>query len=130
MYFISISVERLFHVYDGFVFPHANWWNKINSYFSDTGIGTKESHAYALIIFLKTVNLSISGFDITRAFEKFSEVYYHLKQKKYLFYNAPSRQTTLYCTDQLDRGLHQVLCVKSFIHVITLTLRIGNFTKG
>ena len=112
-YFASISVERLFHVYDGFVFPHLNWWNKINSYLSDTGIGTKESHAYAVMGFLKTVRLNLPGFDITKAFNNVCKVYFHMKQKKYLFYNAPSRQTTSYCTDQVDRGLYQVLCVLS-----------------
>ena len=125
MYFTSISVERLFHVYDGFVFPHANWWNKINSYLSDTGIGTKESHAYALMVFLKTVNLNISGFDVKRAFENVCRVYYHMKHKKYLLYNAPSRQTTSNCTDQLDRGIYQVICVKSFIHA-ELEITVGH----
>ena len=69
MYFTSISVERLFHVYDGFMFPHATWWVRINSYLTATGIDTKASYGYALFIFLKTVNLNISGFDIIRAVE-------------------------------------------------------------
>ena len=106
---LLLSVERLFHVYDGFVFPHETWWVRINNYLSLTGIDTKDSHGYALIIFLKTVNLKISGFNITRAFESACKIYFHLKQKKYLHYSAPSRYTNFGCSYQLNRGLIQVL---------------------
>ena len=108
---LLLSVERLFHVHDGFVFPHENWWVRINNYFSITGIDTKDSHGYALIIFLKTVHFKMSGFDITRAFESACKIYFHLKQKKYLHYTANNKYTNFNCTDQLNRGLSQVLCV-------------------
>ena len=98
-------------MYDGFVFPHENLWVKIQSYFSVTGIDTKESHGYALVIFLKTVHLNISGFDIARAFKNVCTIYYHLKQRKYLHYTNPSSYTNFNCTNQLDKGLSQVLCV-------------------
>ena len=114
-----LSVERLFHVHDGFVFPHESWWGRIQSYFSVTGIGTKDSHGYALIIFLHTVHMNMSGFDITRAFENVCNLYFHLKQKKYLHYTAHSRSTNFHCTDQLNRGLNQVLCNKSYSCICT-----------
>ena len=107
---LLLSVERLFHVYDGFVFPHANLWVRINNYFSITGIDTKESHGYALVIFLRTIHLNISGFDITRGYENACKMYFHLKQKKYLSYAAHNRYTNFCCIEQLNRGLNKVLC--------------------
>ena len=107
--YVFVSTERLFHVYDGFVFPHDNhWWNKINSYLPNTGIGTKESHGYALIIFLKMVDFNMSGFDTARTFENVLNIYFHMRQKKYLHYAAPSKQTNFNSIHQLNRGLHQV----------------------
>lgn len=112
------TTEKLFHVYDGFVFPHENLWNKINSYLSITGISTKESHGYALVMFLRKVPLQISVFDISRTTETVCNVYFQLRQKKYLYYTAPSRQTQFCCTDQLDRGLHKVFIHKS-LYILT-----------
>lgn len=110
--------ERLFHVYDGFVFPHDNnWWNRINNYLLSTEIGTKESHGYALIIFLKMVNFSMSGFDTARAFEDVLNVYFHMRQKKYVHYTVPSRQADFCCVHQLNRGLHQVHTDEAFIYM-------------
>ena len=111
MCILLLSVERLFHVYDGFVFPHESWWVKINKYFSDTGIGTKESHGFALRVFLETVHWKMSGFDIARAFDNVCNLYFQLKQKKYLPYTTHNRYAPFNCTDHLNRGLSQVLCV-------------------
>ena len=128
--YLLLSVERLFHIYDGFVFPQVNWWVRIQNYLSVTGIDTKESHGYALMIFLKTVHMDISGFDITRAFENVRKIYLHLKQKKYLHYTAPTRYTNFYCTEQLNRGLCQVLCVYVTNTVIKIITIIKNIING
>ena len=107
--YIFTFTEQLFHVYDGFVFPHDNnWWTKVNSYLSNTGISTKESHGYALLIFLKMVNFNMSGFDTARAFEDVINVYFHMRQKKYVHYTVPSRHTNFCCINQLNKGLHKV----------------------
>ena len=108
------TIEVIFHVYDGFVFPHDNWWSKINKYLLDTGINTRESHGYSLVVFLKTVCSNILEFDVSRAFDisriidTVCNLYFHLKQKKYLHYAAPSRYIQFSCTDELNGGLHQV----------------------
>lgn len=96
-------------MYDGFVFPNEHWWSRISSYFSDTGIDTKDSHGCALRVFLQMVNLSIPAFDILRTVDTVYNVYLQVKQKKYLHYTDFRRFTVFCCTDQLDRGLHQVM---------------------
>ena len=95
-------------MFDGFVFPNEHWWSRISSYFSVTGIGTKDSHGYALIVFLRMVNLNLSGFDISRTLHTVCNVYFQLKQKRYLFYTDHRRFTVFCCTDHLDKGLQQV----------------------
>ena len=108
------TIENSFHVYDGLVFPYENWWIKMNNYFTYTGIDTKVSHGYALRIFLLAVNLSISEFDISRTLETVWNVYFHLRQKKYLLCADPSKYMYFSCLDQLEKGLHQV-CVSHYI---------------
>jgi len=98
-------LEESFQVYDGFIYPNATLWN---NYFSNTGIHTKDSHGYALVIFLKKINLDISGFDISRTYETVRSVYLQLKHKEYLFYHDVKRVAQFCCTDQLDKGLQQV----------------------
>ena len=107
-------VEKLFHVYDGFVFPHEYQWNKIYKYFVSKGISTQNSHGYALIYFLKMINFVPSKFDIAKTFEAVCDVYFQLKQKMYLLHAEPSKRTYFCCTNELDRGLHQV-CICMYL---------------
>ena len=90
------------------MFPQDTWWNKLNKYISDTGIDTKRSHGYSLLIFLHTISLKISTFDISRTIDTVCDVYFQLKQKKYLHYTAPSKHTQFTCIDELNGALHKV----------------------
>jgi len=110
IYICFVHLEEIFHIYDGFVFPNLTWWSKINSYFTITGIHTKDSHGYALIIFLQIIDLDISMFDISKTYETVNAVYSHLRQKRYLLFNDAEKFTKFCCTDHLDKGLQQV-CV-------------------
>ena len=97
------------------MFPNNHWWSKISNYFTTTGISTKESHRYALMLFLETVRLNMSGFNISKTFETICKIYLHLKQKKYVHYaDHPKRFTYFSCTDQLNKGLQQV-CINEIV---------------
>ena len=101
-------IEKLFHVYDGFVFPNEDFWDKINSFLMDVGLNTKDSYGYALIIFLKAIDLSILGFDILETLKTVQIIYFQLRRKRYSLYNDSKKVTHFSSTDHLDKGLQQV----------------------
>ena len=120
------ALEKSFNIYDGFVFPNTTWWSKINNYFSATGINTKDSHGYALNIFLKqSIDLSIQGFEVAKSTEIVTRIYLQLKNKKYFPSIDTQKLTQFCCNDQLDKGLQQVCNGKScYISSICTGIRI------
>ena len=108
MYCYALStLEKLFHVYDGFVFPpHDDFWNKISNLLN--GVNTKDSYGNALIIYLESVDLSLQSFDILQTLNTVYNIYCQLRHKKFLLMNDPKRSTSFCCTDQLDRSLNKV----------------------
>ena len=104
-------------MYDGFVFPNEDWWDKINNFLLDTGLKTKDSYGCALKMFLKTIDLDILGFDILGTLKTVQIIYFQLRHKSYLLYNDPKKVTHFSCTDHLDKGLQQVLIYHFIVHL-------------
>ena len=102
------TVEKLFNVYDGYVFPPEDWLNKIHNFLTVTGMKTKESHGYAVKFFLQNIDLSTSGFDILGTIQMARRVYFQLRQKRYMLVNDAGKLTHFCCIDHLDKGLQQV----------------------
>ena len=89
-------------MYDGFIFPDKRM-RKV------TGIDTKQSHGFALRVFLQMVNVI---FNISETVDTVSKVYFQMRQKMYLYCDDPRRYTSFFCINQLDEGLQhaQQLC--------------------
>ena len=92
-------VESESHVYDGFVFPKTKQQNIMSS---------KDSHGHALYIFLQAVKITESYFDVSQIFEPVCNIYFQLKQKKYLLGSDERKWSDFCCIDELNRGLQQV----------------------
>ena len=92
------------HVYDGFVFPKMKGRNIMSS---------KDSHGHALYIFLQAVKITESYFGVSQIFEPVCNIYFQIKQKKYLLGSDERKCSDFCCVDELNMGLQQVntLCV-------------------
>ena len=71
------------------------------------------------------VDFNMSGFDTARTFENILNIYFHMRQKKYLHFTAPSKQTNFNSVHQLNRGLHQVhICIQLYMVQLDFTLTL------
>ena len=104
----------MYHVYDGFIFPSLRWHEKLYSYITKVNINTKESHGYALFIYLQNkrlidaTDMTIISSTISNLLERTCEIYFQLKEKNYMY--SDERKGCLYfnCTEQLHKGLEKV----------------------
>ena len=111
MYFIGAH-----HVYDGFIFPTLNWRDKIFNYIKRVNINTKESHGYALLIYLRSIKLldtaemTMTSSTISDLLERACKIYFQLNEKNYMCSDEAKGCVYFKCTEQLHKGLEKVCC--------------------
>ena len=109
--FIFLGV---YHVYDGFIFPTPKWHDSITNYFKKVNISTKESHGYALLMYLQSKKLiDATEMDIiistmSNLLERTCKIYSQLDGKSYIPLDETKRCVHFKCTDQLHKGLEKV----------------------
>ena len=100
--YILCTVGSELHVYDGFVFPKTKQQNTMSS---------KDSYGHALYIFLKAVRICESYFNVSQIFEPVCNIYFQLKQKKYLLGSDEKKCRDFCCIDLLNVGLQKVCII-------------------
>ena len=108
---LSLILGKTFHVYDGFVFPGEKWWSYIAQFIKITGIDTKNAWGCALTAFLnklKVLHTEPEEFNISRQCDLIYQIYFHIKQKRFVPYSGGNRPVHLSDIEQLNNRLQKV----------------------
>ena len=79
-------------------------------------INTKESHGYALLMYLPSKRLldvaetTITSSTISNLLERACKIYFQLKEKNYMYSDEAKGCVYFKCTEQLHKGLEKVCC--------------------
>ena len=104
------------HVYDGFIFPTLNWREKIFNYFKIVNMNTKESHGYALLIYLQskklidTTEMMMTSSTISNLLGRSCKIYFQLYEKSYMHSDEAKGSVYFKWTEELHKGLEKVCC--------------------
>ena len=81
-------------------------------------INTKESHGYALLIYLQSkkliTNTAMTGSAISDLLKRACKIYFQLNEKNYMYSDEKKGCLYFKCTEQLHKGLQKVYCVYTY----------------
>jgi len=101
-------IGKPFQVYDGFIFPSEEWQTCISNFTYNTKITTKNSWRHALITFLNQLPFRSAELNISSLCDEICCIYFHMKWRFFVPFNAGSTPTSFCNAEELNVGLQQV----------------------
>ena len=110
-------LEKLHHVYDGFIFPTETWPGWFLHLIKTQRINTKNAWGFAMNIFLQRLRLTqkeTEDYDIANLYEAVYGIYCHIRHKRFA---AKGKFVVFPEVEQLRSGIQKVCSLCTHIHM-------------